>query len=48
MAPASWRDWQVKDYLVPFIAAFLVCGAVFLGIDYALMNLQGLSLIFQP
>ena len=48
MAPASWRDGQVKDYLVPFLAAFLVCGVFFLGIDYALMNLQGLSLIFRP
>ncbi len=38
----------MKDYLVPFMAAFLVCGGVFLGIDYVLMNLQGLSLIFRP
>ena len=30
------------------MAAFLVCGGVFLGIDYVLMNLQGLSLIFRP
>lgn len=48
IAGAHWRDRQVKDYLVPFIAAFLVCGVVFLGIDYVLMNLQGLSLIFRP
>jgi hypothetical protein len=39
---------RVKSYLVPFAVAFVVCGGVFLGIDYAIMNLQGLSLIFHP
>ncbi len=38
----------MKGYIVPFVAAFVVCAVVFLGIDYALMNLQGLSLIFRP
>jgi hypothetical protein len=38
----------LKDYVIPFSAAFVVFGAVFLGIDYAIMTLQGLSLIFHP
>jgi hypothetical protein len=37
----------MKDYVVPFLAAFVISGAVFLGIDIAVMSLQGLSLIFH-
>ena len=39
---------KVKGFVIPFAAAFLVFGAVFLGIDYAIMGMQGLSLFFQP
>jgi hypothetical protein len=38
----------VKSTLVPFVLAFFVCGGVFLGIDTAIMALQGLDLIFRP
>jgi hypothetical protein len=38
----------MKDHVVPFIAGFVVFGAVFLAIDYAVMTMQGLSLIFHP
>lgn len=38
----------MKDYLIPFGAAFVICGAGFLAIDYAFMSLQGLSLIYHP
>lgn len=38
----------MKVYLIPFTVAFVVCGTAFLAIDYAVMSLQGLSLIFQP
>ncbi len=38
----------MKDHLVPFALAFLAFGAAFLGLDAAVMNLQGLSLIFHP
>lgn len=38
----------MKDTLLPFgiaLAAFVVA---FLALDYAIMKLQGLALIFQP
>lgn len=38
---------EIKSYLAPFIVAFLVCGGVFLLLDMAVMNMQGLSLIFE-
>ncbi len=38
----------MKDYFIPFTAAFIACGAGFLAIDYAIMSLQGLTLIFHP
>ncbi len=38
---------EIKNYLAPFIVAFLVCGGVFLLLDVAVMNMQGLSLIFE-
>ena len=38
----------MKDYLVPFAVAFVVFGSLFLGLDYAIMKLMGLPLIFQP
>ena len=34
--------------LVPFVAAFLVSGAAFLLMDMVVMNMQGLSLFFEP
>jgi len=39
---------QSNGFLVPFAAAFLVSGAAFLLMDMAVMNMQGLDLIFQP
>jgi hypothetical protein len=38
----------MKDYLLPFAVAFVVCGMLFLGLDYTIMKLMGLTLIFQP
>lgn len=38
----------MKGYVVPFIAAFLISGVIFLAVDIAIMNLQGLSLIYHP
>jgi|TARA_B100000315_G_scaffold87284_1_gene80119 hypothetical protein len=38
----------LKSTFIPFVAAFIVCGALFLGIDVAIMALQGLTLIFHP
>jgi hypothetical protein len=37
----------MKDYMVPFAAAFVFCGLAFLALDFAVMNLQGLSLFFH-
>jgi hypothetical protein len=38
----------VKNYLASFGIAFVVFAAAFLALDIAIMNLQGLSLIFSP
>lgn len=38
----------MKDTIVPFVAGFVVFGGVFLAIDYAVMTMQGLTLIFHP
>ena len=38
----------VREYVLPFAAAFVLCAVAFLGLDVAIMALQGLSLIFQP
>ncbi len=38
---------EIKNYLVPFIAAFVVCAVAFLLLDLGMMKLQGLSLIFN-
>lgn len=35
-------------YFVPFVAALVVSGALFLLMDMALMNMQGLNLFFTP
>lgn len=36
----------MKDYFLPFVGAFVVFSAVFFGLDFVMMNLQGLSLMF--
>lgn len=38
----------MRVYLVTFVAAFFASALVFLAIDYALMSMQGLPLIYQP
>jgi hypothetical protein len=38
----------MKDYILPFVVAFIICGVAFIGLDAAIMELQGLSLIFEP
>ncbi len=38
----------MKDYVLPFLVAFVVCGAAFLALDLAVMSLQGLGLFFTP
>ena len=38
---------ELKEYLLPFIIAFGVALVIFLALDYAIMKLQGLSLIFS-
>lgn len=38
----------MKNYLLPFAVAFIGFGVLFFAIDIAIMNLQGLSLIFHP
>ena len=38
----------MKNYLLPYAVAFMGFGVLFLAIDTAIMNLQGLSLIFHP
>lgn len=38
----------MKEHLVPFAVALAVCVLVFLGVDYGIMKMMGLSLIYQP
>ena len=41
------RDMK-QQTVAPFIVAFVAFALAFVAIDYALMSLQGLSLIFHP
>jgi hypothetical protein len=36
-----------NGYFLPFVAAIVVCAAAFLLLDTAVMNMQGLGLIFH-
>jgi hypothetical protein len=42
------RGAAVKGYLVPFVVAFAICALVFLGLDFSIMKMMGLTLIYQP
>lgn len=37
----------MKDYIASFSIAFVVFALAFLALDFTIMNLQGLSLIFH-
>jgi hypothetical protein len=37
----------VKGYVVPFVLAFALSVVAFIALDYALMGMQGLDLIFR-
>jgi hypothetical protein len=37
----------MKNYLTTFIAALIVFGVFFVGMDAVVMNMQGLSLMFH-
>jgi hypothetical protein len=38
----------MKSYVVPFFVALIACAALFLALDLGVMNLMGLTLIFNP
>ena len=38
---------EMKGRVLPFSVALVICGAAFLLLDLAVMNMQGLNLIFQ-
>ena len=38
----------MKDYIVPFSIAFVICCIGFVALDFVIMNLQGLTLIYEP
>ncbi|VAW10103.1 hypothetical protein MNBD_ALPHA09-1102 [hydrothermal vent metagenome] len=38
---------SIKNKVLTFVGALAVCGVGFLLLDLALMNMQGLSLIFE-
>jgi hypothetical protein len=38
----------MKGYFVPFVGSFIAFGIMFIAFDYAMMGLQGLSLIYHP
>jgi hypothetical protein len=37
----------MKDHFIPFTIALIVFGLVFLALDFSIMKLQGLTLIFH-
>lgn len=37
----------MKDYLLPFVGAFIVFGLVFFALDFSMMKVQGLSLMYS-
>lgn len=37
----------MKAYFVPFVGAFIVFVLLFLGLDFSMMKLQGLTLIYH-
>ena len=37
----------MKAYFLPFVAAFIVFALVFLALDFSMMKLQGLTLIYK-
>ena len=37
----------MKESFVPFLVAFGACAIVFLALDFGIMSLQGLSLVFH-
>jgi hypothetical protein len=39
---------NMKGHLVPYLVALVIFSGGFVLLDLALMNMQGLSLIFQP
>jgi hypothetical protein len=38
---------NIKGYLLPFVAALVVFAVAFLLLDAAVMNMQGLNLIYH-
>ena len=38
----------MKSYLLPFFVALIACAALFLLLDVGVMNLMGLTLLFDP
>lgn len=36
------------SYLIPFIVSFVAFAVMFVVLDYTIMDLQGLSLIYNP
>lgn len=37
----------MKDYLLPFVGALIVFGIVFFALDFSMLKLQGLTLIYH-
>ncbi len=38
----------VSGYLVPFVVSFAAFAVMFVVLDYVIMDLQGLTLIYNP
>ncbi len=37
----------MKAYFVPFVGAFIVFGILFFALDFSMMSLQGLTLMYH-
>ena len=41
------KTMDTKGHFLPFVTAFVVCMAAFILLDTIVMNMQGLSLMFN-
>ena len=38
----------MREHFIPFVLAFAICALAFLGLDYSIMKMMGLTLIYHP
>ncbi len=48
LVAGNGRMGIVKEFIAPFVIAFAAFCLLFLGLDFSIMKLQGLTLFFNP